>query len=137
MELQKAVERIERMERLFDSLCAAAMAGPEATRAESFQRDLAQLLRYYEGGQWLRDYTLDEQDLLPRDLKRGVLSQDGVYDLLDEIREQTEKDQKQTVSRRFGVDTVCSYVMMLYSGSTWIMMCLMLGYFCSTASWTC
>lgn len=92
MELQKAVERIERMERLFDSLCAAATAGPEATRAESFQRDLAQLLRYYEGGQWLRDYTLDEQDLLPRDLKRGVLSQDGVYDLLDEIREQTEKD---------------------------------------------
>ncbi len=28
--------------------------------------------------------ALDELGLLPEDLKRGVLSQDGLYDLLDE-----------------------------------------------------
>ena len=47
---------------------------------------LRRLRRYYEGGQWLRDYALDEAGLLPRQLKRGVLSQDGVYDLLTELK---------------------------------------------------
>ena len=85
MELQAALERIERMEQLFDSLRAAMEAGPKALRTEAFRNGTALLIRYYEGGQWLRDHMLDEQGLLPRDMKRGVLSQDGVYDLLTEI----------------------------------------------------
>jgi hypothetical protein len=43
------------------------------------------LIDYYEHGQWLADYTLDEQGLLSPTLKRGVLSQDGVYNLLEEL----------------------------------------------------
>ena len=39
---------------------------------------------YYDSGQWLYDYTLDEMGLLPKDLKKGVLSQDGLYNLLCE-----------------------------------------------------
>ena len=42
------------------------------------------LARYLDSGLWLKDYQLDELGLLPKDLKRGVLSQDGLYDLLDE-----------------------------------------------------
>ena len=41
-----------------------------------------ELVEYYESGQWLRDYEADERGELPRDLKRGVLSQDGLWDLL-------------------------------------------------------
>ena len=47
---------------------------------------LRQLTEYVDSGQWLQDYQLDEAGALPRDLKRGVLSQDGLYDLLSEIQ---------------------------------------------------
>ena len=32
--------------------------------------------------QWQRDYEADERGLLPANLKRGVLGQDALYDLL-------------------------------------------------------
>ena len=35
----------------------------------------------------MQDYADDEAGKLPRDLKRGVLSEDGVYDLITENRE--------------------------------------------------
>ena len=43
---------------------------------------LRALERYQSSGLWLHDYQLDEQGLLPTDLKRGVLSEDGLYNLL-------------------------------------------------------
>ena len=52
-----------------------------------FREQLRILMRYYDGGQWLRDYELDEQGLIPKDLKRGVLSQDGLYNLLCAIKQ--------------------------------------------------
>ena len=70
-----AINRIRRMEAVFDTL-----------RADPSRADLlAELTEYYEGGQWLRDYELDEQGLLPEGLKRGVLAQDAVYDFLEEL----------------------------------------------------
>ena len=66
------IERITYMEALYDQARETGHV-PQA------------LLDYYESGQWLRDYELDEQGLLPPDLKRGVLSQDGVYDLLEDL----------------------------------------------------
>lgn len=71
--INEAIERIKRMEQIFNAL--QAEENPEMLRA---------LAEYYEGGQWLRDYELDEQGLLPPDLKRGVLSQDAVYNFLEE-----------------------------------------------------
>ena len=72
--LEEAIRCIQRMEEIFDIL----QAGHDHPA-------LGELVRYYEGGQWLRDYELDEQGLLPGDLKRGVLSQDGVYNLLEKL----------------------------------------------------
>ena len=46
---------------------------------------LAALTDYYEKGQWLEDYQADEQGLLPEGLKRGVLSEDGLWNLLCDI----------------------------------------------------
>ena len=71
-----AVERIREMEALFDALRALDPEDP------ALEAGMKKLLAYYEGGQWLRDYELDEQGLLPRDLKRGVLSQDGIDHLI-------------------------------------------------------
>ena len=47
--------------------------------------DTILLFCYYDSGQWLRDYETDEAGLLPKDLKRGVLSEDAVYNFLADI----------------------------------------------------
>ena len=36
---------------------------------------------YYGSPAWKRDYAADEAGLLPKELKRGVLSEDGIYNL--------------------------------------------------------
>ncbi len=79
-DIEVAVSRIEHMERLFDRVTAA-----QDKSEPSVTEDIAILSDYYESGDWLHDYELDEQRLLPPELKRGVLSQDGLYDLLCEI----------------------------------------------------
>lgn len=72
------IQRIEQMEQIFDEAIAAANA------LSTLLPRLEELLSYYDSGQWLADYEADEAGLLPPDLKRGVLSQDGVYNLLSE-----------------------------------------------------
>ena len=44
---------------------------------------LRELSEYYGSPAWKRDLAADEAGLLPKDLKRGVLSEDGIYDLLE------------------------------------------------------
>ena len=71
-----AILRIREMEARFDRLLANS---PEP-------EDLSILLDYYENGQWLLDCRLDEQGLLPSDLKRGILSEDGFYNYLQQAK---------------------------------------------------
>lgn len=56
----------------------------DAQSAVDIQGKIKLLNDYYTSREWLHDYELDEQGLLPPGLKRGVLSQDAVYDLLEE-----------------------------------------------------
>jgi hypothetical protein len=44
---------------------------------------LEELSDYYGSPAWKRDFAADEAGLLPNNLKRGVLSEDGIYDLLE------------------------------------------------------
>lgn len=84
--IQEATERISLMEQYFERLQKTEKENPAALREDPEVRAMLQALTgYYESGQWLRDYELDEKGLLPRDLKRGVLSQDAAYDFLDRI----------------------------------------------------
>ena len=64
--------------------CLLAAEGLEQAleRWEACRPALEELAAYYDGGDWLSDFTADEAGLLPEDLKRGVLSEDGLYDLL-------------------------------------------------------
>lgn len=66
------IERVEKYERLFDE--AASTHDPKI---------LALLDSYYASGEWREDYEADERGELPPDLKRGVLAQDALYDLLE------------------------------------------------------
>lgn len=80
-EIRKAADRVARMEACFDALQQAVRRSEEIPEAL-----LQMLISYYENGEWLRDYEMDEQNLLPKDLKRGVLAQDAVYDFLEQIQ---------------------------------------------------
>lgn len=51
---------------------------------------LDMLSEYYTSALWKQDFADDEAGLLPQDLKRGVLSEDGVYNLLEKCKEITE-----------------------------------------------
>ena len=53
---------------------------------EAVKEDIAELERYYGSEAWKQDFAADEAGLLPADLKRGVLSEDGVWNLLEEVR---------------------------------------------------
>lgn len=77
------IERICRMERLLDEAAEAVEALDRALeRYAAVQPGLAELEAYYSGPLWRRDYDDDSAGKIPRDLKRGVLSEDALYDLL-------------------------------------------------------
>lgn len=70
---KQAFKRIAEMEELFDKLLAG----------NGTAEDKAVLEAYYTSKDWRYDFELDEAGLLPAGLKRGVLSEDGIYNLLE------------------------------------------------------
>ena len=69
------IERVEKYERLFNE--ASVSHDPEKLRL---------LDAYYSSGEWQEDYEADERGEFPPDLKRGVLAQDALYDLLEDTK---------------------------------------------------
>lgn len=81
-------ERIKEMEQRLDRAAAAVMMLSAALdRYEAVQKDLMTLDEYYGSEEWKQDFADDEAGLLPADLKRGVLSEDGIWNLLTDARE--------------------------------------------------
>ena len=79
------VERIKLMEERFDRVSDAVTKLSEALEAyRSEQDELSILNSYYGSDEWRQDFADDEAGRLPKDLKRGVLSEDGVWDVLSE-----------------------------------------------------
>ncbi len=79
------VERIKMMEERFDRVSGAVTKLSEALEAyRSEQDELSILNSYYGSDEWKQDFADDEAGRLPKDLKRGVLSEDGVWDVLSE-----------------------------------------------------
>ncbi len=77
------LERIAAMEHALDNASAAAEALDAALSAyEAAQPDFAAIAQYLDSGEWLADYLADEKGRIPKDMKRGVLSQDAAYNLL-------------------------------------------------------
>ena len=52
-----------------------------------FQSEIEKLEAYYTSQQWKDDFAMDEAGKLPEKLKRGILSEDGIYDLLERNKE--------------------------------------------------
>lgn len=81
----KLVSRISEMEVRFDRL-GKILAGLEEALCEykGFADDLAILRDYMASGQWQKDFEADEAGRIPSEVKRGILSEDGLYDLLQD-----------------------------------------------------
>ncbi len=83
-----ACERISRMEQLFDrALEAVAGLSKALDNYQAAQEAIATLSDYYGSDEWKQDFADDEAGLFPANLKRGVLSEDGIWNLLAEVRE--------------------------------------------------
>lgn len=80
------LQRIIKMERYFDELLEDNFKNSELLRTSKILQDKINALKeYYQSGVWLEDYECDERGELPKNLKRGILSQDSLYDFFSEI----------------------------------------------------
>ncbi|MBR1848500.1 MAG: DUF4298 domain-containing protein [Lachnospiraceae bacterium] len=68
------------MEAIYDRVKAESEKAQR--NEEAIQKDLVSLEAYYTSGLWKEDFVADEEGQLPADLKRGVLSEDGIYNLI-------------------------------------------------------
>lgn len=82
------LRRIEENEKLFDEAKKMTKAG-ELTDSETerLNRTMKLLESYYESIEWKNDFSDDESGLLPKRMKRGVLSEDGIYNLIEKYNE--------------------------------------------------
>lgn len=84
-EQARLIKRVREMEGRFDKLTGILRALEEAiSEFKASKDDLDALRNYMDSGQWLKDYEADEAGMIPDGLKRGVLSEDALYDLLQE-----------------------------------------------------
>ena len=84
----KQTERINDMEQLMERASSAVINFSAALdKFVEAQQAIAALSDYYGSDEWKQDFADDEAGLLPADLKRGVLSEDGIWNLLADNRE--------------------------------------------------
>lgn len=79
------MERINKMEAAMDRVSKAVKNCQKALEQfAALEEDIDMLNDYYMDGEWRKDYEDDEKGKLPKSLKRGVLSQDALFDLFEE-----------------------------------------------------
>lgn len=77
------IQRIIRMERLFNQVLRLKSKHPRTLAEQrAMRQSLAVLASYYSSREWKEDFAADEAGLFPRSLKRGILSEDGLWNLL-------------------------------------------------------
>ena len=80
------IARIQAMESLLDeSLELVNELSDVSNKLKTLIDKTKVLSTYYEGPLWRKDFEDDEKNLLPQGLKRGVLSEDAIYNLLSDV----------------------------------------------------
>ena len=74
-------------ERLDKALVLIGNLEKAASEFEQYRSEIDILEEYYTSQQWKDDLELDRSGMLPPDLKRGVLSEDGIYNMLERMGE--------------------------------------------------
>jgi flagellar biosynthesis regulator FlaF len=92
---KKQLARIRLMERHLNRATAAVKRLEAAfDKWEDAQEAIAALEEYYGSDLWKQDLADDEAGRLPADLKRGVLSEDGIWNLLTDVHDLTTRLKK-------------------------------------------
>lgn len=87
-EFSVSADRVRKMEQYMDEVAEALKNSPGELKSSIELRGKVEILTdYMDSGQWLADYEADERGEFPIDLKRGVLSQDGLYNLICDVEE--------------------------------------------------
>ncbi len=100
---QSIIQRVRLMESYMDELLTAMEAIPDPDTLlndEALAYKLSTLTDYIEHGQWLSDYESDERGELPKDLKRGVLSEDALFNLLGSFSQNALRNLKKTLAKQ-------------------------------------
>lgn len=86
--MTEQIKRIKAMEMILDR-ARETVFRMDAVLADyvAIQDQIAELDAYYGSEKWRADLKDDEEGRLPEDLKRGVLSEDAIYDLLTDNRD--------------------------------------------------
>lgn len=82
------IDRITQMEqRLLRAAQALADLESALTQYDAAQDDIAALDAYLGSSEWHADRAADQAGCLPENLRRGVLSEDGIWNLLEHYRD--------------------------------------------------
>ena len=95
--VDEAMDRVESMEAILDKLNlliheadTEEITDDLISRYKAFQPKVRKLERYYSSREWKNDFRMDEQGKFPEYFKKGVLSEDGIYNALDRNKELLE-----------------------------------------------
>lgn len=84
---ENVIARVTQMEQYMDEVSEVLKKCPESIiKNEEIRLKIIELENYQDSGMWLLDYECDERGGLPSDLKRGVLSEDMLYNLLCDVK---------------------------------------------------
>ncbi len=83
-DIEKMESILEKANHTLDTLDA------DIRELQNMQDDIRTLSDYYACKQWRQDFEADERGLFPENLRRGVLSEDGIYNLLERNKEVME-----------------------------------------------
>ncbi len=90
--LDEQIERIGQMERRLERVHdVLGRLDAVLDEYESVQDDLQALDQYLGSPEWRADCCVDEAGRLPSDMPRGVLSEDGIWNVLERHREIGER----------------------------------------------
>ena len=78
------IERIKKMEAKLDDVTPKIRAFEESLNNMKKVFEDMKILSDYYSNEWKQDYEADEEGKIPKDLKRGVLGQDTLYDLFSD-----------------------------------------------------
>ncbi|MBE6128513.1 MAG: DUF4298 domain-containing protein [Erysipelotrichaceae bacterium] len=91
MKKKEQIQRIVRMEEKHDRIRDVMdRLLPLLEEYGSLQVEISELAEYYQS-EWRRDYEDDEKGKFPSELKRGILSEDTLYELLSDNDSLLEK----------------------------------------------
>ena len=94
-ENKEQIARIKQMERhLVSASAAITRLSVALDKYLTVQEAIASLNDYYGSDTWKQDFADDEAGLLPDSLKRGVLSEDGIWNLLSDYKELNDRLQE-------------------------------------------